>query len=361
MRILDRYILKELVGPFLNGVVAFAAILTAGFILPRMVELLTGPQPLSLAQAGIFFLYRLPSILVITFPMSTLLGSLQGFGRLSADSETIVMLAGGISFARMMRWVFILGVLISLGTLWFNESLVPAANTRAQNIIRAAGEDAKPTSALVLQDWSDGEILRLVVAQRFDTRTETLHQVTMLQYNHSKVSGIVWADSANWDRRRSAWTFNHGYIQQISPNGPVTRVPFEKQVLALSKRPEEVKLSERKAEEMTYEELREYIRRLSIAGVDVRKYLVALQQKLSLPLACLVFILIGAPLGLRPHRGGAAIGFGVAIMIAFFYYVIAHFLAAAGEGGSVSPAMAAWLPDIVGAVVGLGLILKATR
>lgn len=361
MKILDRYIVKELLGPFLSGMVSFLAILVAGFILPKMVELLTGPHPIGLREAGLIFLYRLPSVAVMTFPMSTLLGALQGFGRLSGDSEVIVMHAGGISFWRMMRWVLAMGVVLSLCTFWFNETLVPAGNTRAFAIMRAADSDSQPTSALVVQDWDDTVLRRVVIARSFDIRTSVLHDVAMLEYKDKRVAAVTNAKAARYLKDKSKWEFENGSIQQIAAKGRLVRVDFDHQILEFTKSPSEVQLTLRKAEELTYEELRQYVKAMQLQGANVRPYLVSLQQKLSLPMASLVFILIGAPLGLRPHRGGSALGFGLAIMIAFFYYVVAHFLAATGEGGGISPAMAAWLPDIIGAVFAGVLIVRASR
>lgn len=361
MKILDRYILKEIIVPFLNGILAFTAILIAGLILPKMVELMTGPHPLSLSQAGMIFIYQLPSILVLTFPMSSLLGSLQGIGRLSGDSEIIVMKAGGISFSRMMRWILVGGVLVSIGTFWFNDTLVPAGNSRAQDIIRSVSDNGQSTNALVLQDWEGNKLSRVVIAQAFQGRTNTLLGVTMLQYRGNQAAGIVVAKKAQWKEKEGRWEFQNGYLQQISPEGPYGSTRFDRLDLSLSKRPEDVKLSQRKAEEMSYEELRKTIHAIARQGGDVKDYLVNLQLKLSLPLASLVFVLIGAPLGLRPHRGGSALGFGLAIMIVFFYYVLAHFLAAAGSAGSLSPALAAWTPDVIGAAIGIGLIYKTAR
>jgi lipopolysaccharide export system permease protein len=271
------------------------------------------------------------------------------------------MRAGGISFMRMMTWVLVLGLFISAGTLWFNETLVPFGNSKAENLIRYAGRDTKPSNAQVLQDWENGQLSRLIIYQRFDAVSETLYGITMLQYNGGKASAIINADSARFVKKRMAWEFRKGYIQTVSTRGPVTRLPFETQVLSFSKRPDEVKMTLRKADEMTYRELQSFLRGMTAEDTNYLKYLVQLHQKLAIPLASFVFILIGAPLGLRPHRGGSALGFGLAIMIVFFYYVIAHFLAAAANGGGVSPILAAWIPNIEGTAFGFFLISKAAR
>jgi len=358
LKILDRYVTREIWGPFVSGLWAFGLLLIAGFVLPKLVELITGPNPVSLKTAGLIFLYRLPFVMALTFPMSVLLGALQGFGRLSSDSEIIAIYAGGISFRRILMPVVIFGILVSIWALWFNEQVVPWGNGRAESLLRAEGRNGQPKEALVIQDREDDSLARLLIAERLDARTQTLTDVTMLEYRGGKPVALIWARSAKW-LSENRWEFREGFTMPIGRNWSGPRAEFPKLVFTVQKSPQDLALMARKPSEMNYRQLREYIEALEIQGADVGKYLVQLHQKIALPLASLVFVLIGAPLGLRPHRGGSALGFGLAIMIAFLYYVLAHFLSAAGASGSLSPMLAAWLPNLVGTALGGYLIARA--
>src|SRR3990172_12276676 len=101
MRILDRYILKELAVPFLFGIAAFTSILVVGDALLRLTKLVA-EEGAAFWEAGLVFLYSLPRYLVLTFPMSTLLAVLLSLGRLSADSEMVAIRAGGYSLYRVL-------------------------------------------------------------------------------------------------------------------------------------------------------------------------------------------------------------------------------------------------------------------
>ena len=83
--------------------------------------------------------------------------------------------------------------------------------------------------------------------------------------------------------------------------------------------------------------------------------------KVSLPFSCLVFALVGAPLGLRPPRSGKISGYVWALPIMLGYYVIYTSMSSIATGGSISPILAAWLPNILGLGVGTGLIWGAAK
>ena len=120
MRILDKYILKEFIGPFLFGVCAFTAVFVGTGTLYRIANLINQYGASAWAAFRVFVL-AMPSIIVVTFTMSVLLGSLMAFGRLSSSSEMIVMRAGGQNFIRLAMPIFVAAFFISIGATAFNE------------------------------------------------------------------------------------------------------------------------------------------------------------------------------------------------------------------------------------------------
>lgn len=148
MRILDRYVLKEFISPFLFGVCAFTAVFIGTGTLYRIANLINN-YGASLWDCFRVLVLAMPSIIVVTFPMSVLLGSLMAFGRLSSNSELIVMRTGGQNFIRLAMPIFIAAFIISLGTTAMNEYIVPKANN-AYNII--IDQDIKHKAQPTTQD-----------------------------------------------------------------------------------------------------------------------------------------------------------------------------------------------------------------
>jgi len=112
---------------------------------------------------------------------------------------------------------------------------------------------------------------------------------------------------------------------------------------------------------MSYRELRAYVRRLRASGARVESFLVDLHLKLAFPLVNFIVVLIGASLATRLRMQGAALGFGLSVLIAFLYFAFMRTGQALGHGGALPPYLAAWLGDIVFGLTGVIMMAQAQR
>src|SRR5262249_14959508 len=152
MRILDRYIARELIGPFLFGVAAFTLIFISGQYLFKLTTMVA--RGASVVDVTELLALRMVPLAILTFPMATLLATLLSFGRLSADMELVALMAGGAPFMRIAVPAFIRGFLVSMFGLFANEELVPPAGRAAkqtetrigQMLAASAGELTAPTN-----------------------------------------------------------------------------------------------------------------------------------------------------------------------------------------------------------------------
>ncbi len=359
MKILDRYLVREMAGPFVFGVLAFVLLFVSANVLLELMELVT-QLGLSLWSAGVLFVLRLPGFLVYTFPLATLVAILVAFGRLSGDSELVAMHAGGVSFRRLAAPLLIVGLAISVVTAALSEAVAPAANRRAEAIVREAAEQAGRVQErdVLLKDMAAGELARVIYAERLDVATGEMVRPTITWYREGRPTLVTVAERALWEG--NDWKLIRGENYLLSLERPASQ-SFETSVMRFPTSPQQISQRARRPEEMTYWELREYIRYALEQQRETVKLEITLHQRFSIPFACFVFALIAPPLGMRSHRGSSAIGMGVAIMIGFGYYVLWHYLAAVAQRGYVSPFWAAWLPNVVGAAVGVALILRVRR
>jgi lipopolysaccharide export system permease protein len=386
MKILDRYIARELIGPFLFGVAAFTLIFISGQYLFKLTTFVAKGAPL--ADVATLLALRMVPLAILTFPMATLLATLLSFGRLSGDMEVVAIMAGGVSFVRIAIPAFIMGFLVSAFGLYANEQLVPPAGRAvkateeriARTLIAKGADVAAPTQgrSFVIQDHAGGQLQRVVIAGGFNLAEQRLEQVTYLEYGGPPGPGrrpvlVVQADQAYWDpKKKDFWIFKNGAAQVISgERREVRRLPeetyqisgrFDSMEFRLNKTPRQIVAEGQKAEEMSYRELRRYISLLGDQGSSVktlRELEVDLHNKLAIPFTSMVFALIGAPLGLRRLRGGAAVGLGVSILIIFCYYVLWHGMSVLGENGQIPAVVASWIANVVGLVVGGILVVRA--
>lgn len=359
IKIIDRYIFKELIEPFLFGLGAFTAILSASMILFELVRaIVLRGMPFTVAIQ--IFIYRLPGIVVYIFPMATLLAALLAFGRLSNDSEVIAFRSAGISLYRLILPVIFLGLLVSLTNLTFSEIVVPESNKAAKNLLVETSAKHKPKlqKNVFVPELERGALKRIFYADTL--KGDTMNNVIVQEFSDGKLMQIITAKEAQWQLKKNKWTFREGIIYLIAESGEYKHlIKFKKQTIAIKYSPADFYIGDRNPEEMTIAELRDYTALKQKMGVDVTDFKIQLNMKMAIPFASLVFALLGAPLGLSPRRASSSMGLGLSILVIFFYYIVTFICMAIGEIGIVSPALAAWLPNIITGGVGWRILSKA--
>lgn len=362
MRILDKYIIKEMLGPFVFGVAAFASIFIGTNVLVKLTKYITqyDAQVLTVVK---LFIYSLPGIIVLTFPMAMLLASLLAFGRLSSSSEITAMKSSGQSFARLAVPVLIAAFFVSAAAVILNEALVPAANTAYNNIVRYEVEkntSSKIQENIIIKDIKQGELERITYAKNFIEETSTMNKVAVQQYEDSRLVRVENAEKAVWQNNQ--WLMVEGTITEFSAEGRVERTQkFTEQILPIEKNPVSISREQKDAEDMSMQELRQHIAALKQEYVATSSYEVELYQRLTIPLASFVFAMIGTPLGLSSPRSSSSLGLGMSIIIIFIYYIILTITTALGKGGAIDPFLAAWIPNIIGILAGIYLVSKSSR
>jgi lipopolysaccharide export system permease protein len=359
MKIIDRYLLRETAGPFAFGVLAFVLLFVSANILFRLTELVS-ELGLSLWTAGELFLLWLPGFIVLTFPLATLVAILVAFGRMSGDSELVAMHAGGISFRRLVLPIACAGVVASLATAALNELAVPACNRRGEDIVRAASERVGKAAEeqVFLKEMSGGQVTRLIYADRLNVSSGEMVRPMIVWFDQGGPAMITKARQGLW--RGGHWELFDGLNAPLNAERPTTW-SFKTWVANFPTSPSQIAQYSRTPKEMTYRELREYIRYALRQNRPTVELELTLYHKFSIPFACFVFALVAPPLGMRSHRGSSSIGMGIAILIGFGYYVVWHYLSVVAQQGHLSPFWAAWLPNIVAGAVGLTLILGVRK
>ena len=362
MRILDKYILKEFIGPFLFGVCAFTVVFVGTGTLYRIANLINQYGASAWAAFRVFVL-AMPSIIVVTFPMSVLLGSLMAFGRLSSSSEMIVMRAGGQNFIRLAMPIFVAAFFISIGATAFNEYVVPKANNAYNTIINEEiKHNVAPTTQdhIIIKNTKGSDISSLMYARQYDANTKQLKDITVQEFENDTLMRVEQADRADWNGQK--WIMHEGMIYDVSANEQTTRsLKFQNQALPITQKPNKINASQKKPDELTIRELREQIKLLDQNSVNTNKMKVEMYNRFALPLASLVCAIVGAPLGMQKQRGSSSIGFGISVVVIFIYYSIMTLGNALGNGGKIPPYIAAFLPDIICGIAGVILVYRKSK
>ena len=362
VRILDKYIFREVCKAFLFGICAFSAVFIGSGTLFKIAKYITD-YGASLSAVIKVFVFGLPNVIMWTFPMSMLLATLLTFGRLSSSSEITAMKSCGIGFFRIAMPAILLGFLVSIVAILFNEHVVPWANTAYRNVVYyeiQGNSGANSQDHIILKDIKDGQIQRLLYARRYDADSQSLQSITLQEFDGAgKVSHVENAEYAEFTGKE--WVMHNGMLYDISDGESEHTLRFNTQVLPINASPRQIVREQKDPEELTMKELKAQIRIMKTQYVDTSKLETELYQRITVPMASLIFALVGVPLGLQPTRNSSSAGFAMSVIIIFFYYALMTMANAIGRSGALSPMLAVWIPNIVGLIAGIFLIRKASR
>ena len=361
LKLIDRYIIKELIGPFVFGIVAFSFILVGSTVLFPLIgdAAKYGMSKLHLFQ---LFIYKFPNILVFTFPMCMLLASIMAFGRLNNDLEIIAFRAGGVGFYRMVLPVIWVGFFVSLLTIAFNESIVPRASESGEKLFRSYRHKTDPTikQNINVTEYENGLPIRIINVKEIDKGV--LKDVTVAEFDDGALSRIIRSETGKW-LSEGGWEFYKGIMYNLSFN-EIKRlyvIEFGKEKIDIKINPFDYTQRKKKFEEMTAKELKEMIRIKKVTGQDYLSDIVNYHMKFSVPFACLIFSILGATMGLKPHRSSSAKGLGISLVVILAYYVLLSVGMGMGISQVLPPFFAAWLPNIVVGGFALYLLKKLAQ
>lgn len=357
IRILDKYIFTQLIGPFLFGFFLFVTIIAIDPLMSALQSVVN--ESVGMNVMFRWFLNRLPQDMVFTFPMSVLLANLLVFGRMSKDSETTALRAGGTNFFRILAPVIVFALLITGFSFIFNELVVPSCNEEARNIRRLE------IMRLVEPEASENAVMRtsdgaFAYARKVFEKRGVMEKV-LLEYYDSQgtLNKRISAATADWDG--SAWVLKSVVEQSYSgASGQTSQIARpELRITSIEETPEDFARQSKKPNEMSYSELKSRIESYERTQfMDTTELRVGLAMKTSLPFASFFFAIIGASFGLTNNRSGAFIGFGMSMLIIFTYYVIMSLFTALGKSGFLPPMFSAWAQNIIFAIAGFYFVKR---
>ena len=366
-RTLDRYLVREIVPPFTLALLVFTFILMMDPI-ARMAETLLakGVSAPTLARA---LATLVPQALAVTIPMAFLVGLLIALGRLSGDSEWTALQACGVSNRTLLRPVLLLGVAAWAVTQWVLIVGVPAGNQAFREI-----------AFRVIAQRVESEIKPRVFYEDFPNLVLYARDVPA---NRSGWSDVFVADQGkpgsptifvarsgrmvlDRDKRTVELVLEQGsqHAARTDPTQPDAYEVNRFETLVLRQDPDSVfpQSGPMKGEpEMTIAELRAEAERLRSISHSTHNVVWAVQQKFSIPVACLVFALIGLGLGLTTGRGGKLAAFVVGVGVIFAYYIVLYTARAMVKGALIPAAIGPWTPNILLGVLGLAALFGRDR
>ena len=374
--IIDRWLLGQLIPPLLFAISAFTVVsVSVGVMMDLIRKVVEFGLPLILALH--IMVLRLPSFLVLSFPMSVLLSTLLAYGKLSGNSEILALRSLGIRTYRTIIPALILSIFMTGLTFYFNNNLVPTANKYSEMLLRDGlgksvsmeiGHDIFFKGYGSYTDLETNETTKrnTYLNQIFFSRlveNNVMKNVTVIDFSKIGYKQILSAEKAVFDKSISAWKFSNGRLITLDKNGNTTTIGFDSYLYPLGDGPLKVSKIPDDANKMTLKEALAAKRLYKETGnvSEARKMSVRIQEKFTLPCACIVFGLIGSSLGSKSNiRATKSQGFGLSVILILFYYVLSFVSSSFGVKGLIAPILSAWIPVIISLSGGLFLLRKSS-
>ncbi|MBI2561125.1 MAG: LPS export ABC transporter permease LptF [candidate division NC10 bacterium] len=361
MRLLDRAILKEMAVAFILGLMVFTFVLLTNKIL-RLVELIVN-KGVGIPTVFQLFLYILPYSLVVTIPMSVLLATLATFTRLGTDGEILALRGAGLSLSRLTRPAVGFGLVASALTLVITIWILPFSNHAFKNLVFQMTHQQATVGIQEGVFNSEFEGLILYV-EHVDPKTSRLEGVFLVDNRNPAERRVIVAQSGQFtsdpQNLRMGLTLSQGSIHLSAAElmGRYRLLTFSEYQLSVDvgrslADPMQRPLGE---QELTLAELRLRAADLRAQGRNYHPPLVEFHKKLAIPISCVLFTLVGVPLGSRIRKGGRGLSLVISAATALGYYMLIVAGEGMGDRGLIPEALAMWLPNLLIALGG-GLLL----
>ncbi len=363
MNILDRYIIRETLGPFALALVLFTFLIAIQPMLSSAELLIAKGAPIP--TVGFLLLTLLPHALGLTIPMAFLAATVMALGRLSGDREAVALLACGVSPLRMLRPVMYFATVAAAATAYVLISVMPAANQAFLDITfeltrKMAAQDVKPRlfyegftgRAILIEDKTpDGRWLNVMLAdtsQPGRPSVQFAHEGRLVIDEQRRLVNIVLDDVAGYRPMPDSGDYEYRHsdrsVLQIDPGVVFNSGGQARQFNAMS-------IAELEVEAAKKVEM----------GMSPHPEIIAIQQRYSFPVACFVFALIGLSLGLHTRKEGKLGGFVIGLIVILAYNTVMVLFEGRTKALEFPPEWARWMPNIILGLVGILLLVFKMR
>jgi lipopolysaccharide export system permease protein len=357
--IIDRYIIWKFLGTFFFAIVLIMGIAVIFDISEKIDDFLEN----SVSLNEIIFKYYLnfiPYFAVLFSSLFIFISVIFFTSKMAYNTEIIAILNSGMSFRRMMYPYFLSAVFLSLFSYSLSDFVIPKAN-RVRLEFEERYIHSRPVSFNQRNVHKQIEPGVYIYMESYSNVSEIGYRFSMEQFEDGHLVSKLLSDYIRWDSTKTKWTIHNYYIREL--NGIKETITEGKMIdTTLNMHPDEFKRRMNFVETMSISELNDFIDHLRLQGSDnIEAFIIERDKRVAFPFSTFILTLIGVSLSTRKVRGGIGVHIGTGLLLAFSYILFMQFSSQFAISGAVSPLIAAWIPNILFAIIGLFLYRMAPK
>ena len=367
MKLIDRYLSRELIVNLLFAVAVLSLVLVVGNIFRKLLPVLVN-QDVPVEYIFTFIAYVLPFSLIFTIPWGLLTAILLVFGRLSADNELIALRSNGVSITRICWSLAAVAIVCTGICLWLNVSVAPAA----QQKLRSSILDLATRNPMAL--FGSDQVIdqfagrKIYVGKKEGNMLENIIVFEMNEYSmpmrvtHAR-TGVLETDLPN---QRILMHLYDARYQQRDEKDPFDLrrvrdgINMVEGTLPISL--EELYQKEKRQTSRSAMSLEQLMEQLQSGDQKVQSASrTELNKRFSFPISCLAFALIGVPLAITAHRRETSMGYLLGLVVAFFYFLFTILADTLRGNPALRPELLVWFPNVLFLALGAWLFRRVAR
>ena len=360
VKLLDRYIIRKFLGTFLF-IILIAVLIVVIFDLSEKIDKFVGKVPL---KEIVFDYYAgfIPWIVNSFSPLFVFISAIFFTSKLAQNSEIVAMLAGGISFRRLMApYMFSAGV-IALLSLLLGLYVIPPANKHRldfENKYIKTQAIAADNMRNIHYQIAPGEF---VYVEQFSRWANTAYRFTLEHIEDHKIVSKISAESAAWDSTRGGWTLKNYFIRDFYGESEMVRTGRQLDTV-INLTLEDFYRRQNAVESMSGRDLNDLIEVQRLRGdALIKRSLIEKNSRIAMPFSAFVLTVIAVSRSSRKKRGGLGLNIGIGLALSFSYILFMKFSQMFVTKGIIaSPALALWIPNILFAIVAVILYKLAPK
>ncbi|MEX1239320.1 MAG: LptF/LptG family permease [Cyclobacteriaceae bacterium] len=378
MKILDKYILKSLLSTFFFVVLILLAVITVIDLTEKMDKF--AKAGVTSGQIAEYYLDYISWIGSFITPITMFIATVYVCAKMAGHTEVIAALSSGMSFKRFLLPFMVGAIIIGAISFFLNGWIIPDSNKdrlefEVQYIKNKYYFDKRNIHIQVAPDI-------YLYLQSYNNNTNTGYHFSIERFSDNKLIEKLTANRIEWDTTKQKWTLRDYKMRKIdrvfettshperNPGFENTRTILDKDSLirgtsldtALVIHPKEFESDYRKYDGMTLKELNSYIRTLKARGsTGVEVYEVEKYTRYSAPFTILILVFMGVIVSSRKSRGGTGLQIALGFLLSFIFILFFTLFRTFAEAGSTPPQLSVWIPNIVFALISLGMYKYVPR